>query len=84
MSHKIRETIWKKVIRWEVVLELSQKNKSCYVKVVVWAQDCLQWQGFDTSSILTLGFCYQGFIAPQLYWCNLDQLFMNCTHLIRW
>jgi hypothetical protein len=48
------------LMRWEDVLELSQKDKSCYVKVVVWAQDCLQWQVFDTSSILTLGFCYYG------------------------
>jgi len=62
LSQKIRETIWEKVIaglmRWEDVLELSKKNKSCYVKVVVWAQDCFQWQLSDTSSILTLGFCF--------------------------
>jgi hypothetical protein len=63
-------------------IKIIQKNKSYYVKVVVWAQDCFQWQIFCTSSILTLGFCYWVFIASQLCWYDLNQWVMNIVWIL--
>jgi hypothetical protein len=63
------------------LIKSSQKNKFYYVNMVVLAQDCFQWQVLILAALELLGFV-RGFVAPQLHWYTLDQLFMNVLNVL--